>query len=116
MCAFLPCPTRLKSWGRVKKYFHYTCHSSHHHFLKHYSSLPKTRAFASFRAISAAHYAAEQGNTQAFSVAVVASACVGFHVAVVGVLVLVSVAACCVQHPASSRVCVPAAASLAVLV
>ena len=88
MCAFLPYPTRLKSVERVKKYFHYTCHPFSHHFSKHYISEPNTRVFASFRAISAALHAAEQGTTLPFSVAVVASACVRFHADVVGVLVL----------------------------
>ena len=57
-------------------------------FSKHYISEPNTRVFASFRAISAALHAAEQGTTLPFSVAVVASACVRFHAVVVGVLVL----------------------------
>jgi hypothetical protein len=81
-------------------------------FLNHCISLPKPTVFQSFRAISAERHAGEQGNTQAFSVAVVASDCVGFHAAVVGVLALVSVAACCVQHPASIPLCVLAEASL----
>jgi hypothetical protein len=58
------------------------------YFFNHCLYLSKTSGFTSFLVISAALHAAEQGNTQAFSVAVVASACVGFHAVVVGVLAL----------------------------
>jgi hypothetical protein len=104
---------RCKKANFATGYFNYACHPCSHHFSKHYISEPNTRVLASFRAISAALHAAKHSTTLPFSVAVVASACVRFHAVVVGVLVLALAVACFVQHPASTRVFVPAAKSLA---
>jgi hypothetical protein len=88
VCEFLRCLYRWKKANFATGYFNYACHPCSHHFSKHYISEPNTRVFASFRAISAAQHAAKHSTTLPFSVAVVASACVRFHAAVVGVLVL----------------------------